>query len=60
MTKPTFQVIESKTQEALSTQLLNEIRGVIQQDKYNDLYNTTIIGALETLKMMQYMEGFEE
>ena len=39
------------TQEHLSQQLMNELREVIQQDKYTHLFISTLIGVLEMVKM---------
>jgi hypothetical protein len=38
------------TQEDLSQQLWDEIRAVVNQDKYGYLHDSTLVGVLEMLK----------
>jgi hypothetical protein len=38
------------TQDTLAKQLWDELRAVVDQDKYGYLYDSTLIGVLEMLK----------
>ena len=38
------------TQDTLSKQLWDEIRSVVDQEKYGYLYDSTLVGVLEMLK----------
>lgn len=38
------------SQEHLSQQLMDELREVVKQDKYDYLHDSTLVGVLEMLK----------
>ena len=47
------------TQEHLSQQLMDELREVVNQDKYGYLYDSTLVGVLEMLKW-EYIQRNKE
>ena len=50
--KPTpFTVIPSSDQKAMSSDLMDEIRAVINAEKYNHMTVSTVIGVLEMVKL---------
>jgi hypothetical protein len=59
MTKKVQTLKIAVTQEHLSQQLMDELRAVVKQDKYDYLYDSTLVGVLEMLKW-EYIQQNKE
>jgi predicted DNA-binding protein with PD1-like motif len=49
--KPKLAVIPSSDQKAMGLDLMNELRSVINSDKYDHMTIATVIGVLEMTKL---------
>jgi predicted DNA-binding protein with PD1-like motif len=59
MNKPTpkLTVIPSSDQKAMSQELMNEIRNLINAEKYNHMTVATVIGVMEMVKLHYWSQA---
>ena len=58
--RPNLTVIPSSDQRAMSKDLMDELRGVINDSKYDHMTIATVMGVLEMTKLHYWQNNLEE
>ena len=58
--QPVLKVIPSSDQKAMSSELLAELRSVINAEKYDHMTISTVIGVLEMTKLYYWQQNLED